>query len=90
MPFSVCEKVKSASWVAYAGWVLGGLSSDKCIAQMSTQKDAINLAAKLNLKAGDVRAAWNNSKQHIDDFAVVYTTDDKYKDRRQYYVVETQ
>lgn len=85
MPYTVFEAARnSPSWTAYAGWML--LGSDRVVARLPTHQDALTLACQLNLENGGARAAWNNSKQHLNDFVVVFTTDDRFKRQRRYYI----
>ena len=86
MSFIVRERNTSPSWPAYAGWILMGIQHDRVVAELPSQAEAVEMACKLNLESGGARAAWNNSKQHLKDFLIVYTTHARFADSRRYYV----
>ena len=84
--YVVRERNDSPSWVQYAGSMLFGTKQDRVVADLPTRDEATKLACKLNLESGGARSAWNNSKQHLDDFVIVYTTDKRFEHVRRYYV----
>jgi len=54
-------------------------------AEYDSEPELLHAARALNAGLPGVRALWNNSKQHFDDFAHVFTTSDRYLLARVYF-----
>lgn len=54
-------------------------------AEYDTDAEVLRAACALNAELPGVRAAWNNAKQHYDDFAYVFTTHDRHLLTRVYF-----
>ena len=84
--YLVRERVEDPTWAQYAGSLLFGTKPDRVVAELPTIEEATALACRLNLESGGARAAWNNSKQHLNDFLIVYTTEKRFEHIRRFYV----